>query len=204
MIDLETADSGERGTAPANPDPAVDDRRSSWGRRLLPALIGWTLVWLFFSQRLFHAYQISDYPISWGQALRWSFLDWSLWAAMSPLVFRAARRWRLVRGNRLANVVKHLLFGVLLAFAHFVINLGAGAGAFAMGYLDDVLGGKRTVQVSLIGLFCASLLAVLGINDLAVCTSGNYERGFTFKGKRYSRSNRQDVGNNRRRLGPCL
>jgi len=58
-----------------------------------------------------------------------------------------------------------LLFGI-------VINLGAGAGAFAMGYLDDVLGGKRTVQVSLIGLFCASLLAVLAPNKAALWIAG--------------------------------
>ncbi len=31
-----------------------------------------------------------------------------------------------------------------------------------------------------------SMLTVLAIRDSAVCTSGNYERGFTFEGKRYS------------------
>ena len=108
MTDLETAEYPSDAAAPA------------W-RRYLPAAIAWTLVWLFFSQRLFHAYQMSESPISWGQALRWSFLDWSLWAAMSPLVFRAARRWGLVRRNRVGNYLRHLALSVLLAFVHFTI-----------------------------------------------------------------------------------
>ncbi len=54
----------------------------------------------------------------------------------------------------------------------------------------DVRGfGERDWRVGIRNPFDASektLLAVLEVKDLAVCTSGNYERGFTFKGKRYS------------------
>jgi MFS transporter, UMF1 family len=47
-----------------------------------------------------------------------------------------------------------LLFGI-------VINVAAGIGAAAMGLLDDRIGGKRTIIISLFGLIGASLLAVL-------------------------------------------
>jgi UMF1 family MFS transporter len=47
-----------------------------------------------------------------------------------------------------------LLFGI-------VINVAAGLGAAAMGVLDDRIGGKRTIVISLLGLIAASLLAVL-------------------------------------------
>jgi UMF1 family MFS transporter len=47
-----------------------------------------------------------------------------------------------------------LVFGI-------VLNVTAGIGAFAMGFLDDRIGGKRTIQLSIAGLFAASLLAVL-------------------------------------------
>lgn len=47
-----------------------------------------------------------------------------------------------------------LVFGIAL-------NVAAGLGAFAMGYLDDRIGGKRTIQITLIGLSAATLIAIL-------------------------------------------
>ena len=47
-----------------------------------------------------------------------------------------------------------LVFGI-------VLNVAAGAGAFALGWVDDRLGGKRTIVISLWGLTAAALLAVL-------------------------------------------
>jgi UMF1 family MFS transporter len=42
-----------------------------------------------------------------------------------------------------------------------VLNVTAGLGAFAFGFLDDLLGGKKTLLVTLVGLMAATLLAVL-------------------------------------------
>jgi UMF1 family MFS transporter len=42
-----------------------------------------------------------------------------------------------------------------------VLNITAGLGAFLMGFLDDKVGGKRTIKVTLIGLMIAIILAVL-------------------------------------------
>jgi UMF1 family MFS transporter len=47
-----------------------------------------------------------------------------------------------------------LVFGI-------VLNVAAGAGAFAMGYLDDRIGGKRTIQITLIGLIAATVIAIV-------------------------------------------
>ena len=46
-----------------------------------------------------------------------------------------------------------LIFGI-------VINLAAGIGAIAMGYVDDWIGAKRTIVISLLGL---TLAAVIGV-----------------------------------------
>jgi UMF1 family MFS transporter len=43
-----------------------------------------------------------------------------------------------------------------------VVNVAAGAGAFAMGHIDDRLGGKRTILLSVLGLFVATAMALLG------------------------------------------
>lgn len=52
-----------------------------------------------------------------------------------------------------------LLFGI-------VINVAAGLGAAAMGILDDRIGGKRTIVISLLGLIAATLLATLATSPM--------------------------------------
>ncbi len=47
-----------------------------------------------------------------------------------------------------------VLFGI-------VINVGAGIGAFAFGFLDDRLGGKVTIQISVVALAVATIISVL-------------------------------------------
>ena len=46
-----------------------------------------------------------------------------------------------------------MIFGI-------VLNVTAGLGAFLLGFLDDIIGGKNTIQLSNIGLIIACLLAV--------------------------------------------
>jgi UMF1 family MFS transporter len=46
-----------------------------------------------------------------------------------------------------------------------VLNITAGIGAFGLGFLDDILGGKRTIQLSNIGLIIACLIAVIVPNE---------------------------------------
>ena len=46
-----------------------------------------------------------------------------------------------------------LIFGI-------VLNVAAGFGAFLMGFLDDMIGGKTTIQISNIGLIVACIIAV--------------------------------------------
>ncbi len=58
-----------------------------------------------------------------------------------------------------------LVFGIAL-------NVAAGFGAFSMGYLDDLFGGKKTIIISLIGLMLAVALAVLTSSKLMLWVSG--------------------------------
>ena len=46
-----------------------------------------------------------------------------------------------------------LIFGI-------VLNVAAGFGAFLMGFLDDMIGGKATIQISNLGLIVACIIAV--------------------------------------------
>ena len=58
-----------------------------------------------------------------------------------------------------------LVFGI-------VLNVMAGAGAFALGHLDDRLGGRRTLEISLWGLLVATILAVLAPNKAVFWVAG--------------------------------
>lgn len=93
--------------------------------------------------------------------------------------FHAVRRYRQIFRLLLARLVYNdglvtiFAFGGIYAQGTFgfstediiifgiVINVSAGLGAYAFGYLDDRLGGKRTILITLAGLFVAGLLAVL-------------------------------------------
>ena len=58
-----------------------------------------------------------------------------------------------------------LVFGIAL-------NVAAGAGALAMGYLDDRIGGKRTIIISLVGLTVATVLAIVATDKLLLWVTG--------------------------------
>ena len=93
--------------------------------------------------------------------------------------FHEIRRYRDIFRMLIARIfyndglVTIIAFGAIYAAGTFgftteqilyfgiVLNVSAGAGALAFGYLDDRLGGKTTIQITNIGLIAASLLAVL-------------------------------------------
>jgi UMF1 family MFS transporter len=52
----------------------------------------------------------------------------------------------------------------IMIFA-IVLNITAGIGAFMMGFLDDKIGGKRTIQISNYGLIIACIIAVFAPNQ---------------------------------------
>jgi UMF1 family MFS transporter len=95
--------------------------------------------------------------------------------------FSHIRRYRQIARFLIARLVYNdalvtiFAFGGIYAVAAFdfsmqrvitfgiVINLAAGIGAIAMGFLDDHSGAKRTINVSLVGLIIATALAMLAM-----------------------------------------
>ena len=55
-------------------------------------------------------------------------------------------------------------FGIDPFVIGITLNVAAGLGAFSMGYLDDYMGGKAIILISLVGLAVASSVAVLTYN----------------------------------------
>ena len=63
------------------------------------------------------------------------------------------------------SVTEVLIFGI-------VINLAAGLGAIVMGYIDDWLGAKRTIVISLLGLIVAAIVGVSAENSAWIWVVG--------------------------------
>ena len=104
----------------------------------------------------------------------------SVRAAIAELgqTIRAVRRYgeivrfliaRLVYNDGLVTVIAFGgiyaagTFGMSLSevmFFGIALNVAAGIGAFAFGFVDDKLGGKRTIQITIVALSIATILAV--------------------------------------------
>jgi UMF1 family MFS transporter len=63
------------------------------------------------------------------------------------------------------SVTDVLIFGI-------VINVAAGIGAIGMGYIDDWLGAKRTIVISLLGLIVAAIVGVTAENSAWIWVVG--------------------------------
>jgi UMF1 family MFS transporter len=61
-------------------------------------------------------------------------------------------------------------FDELMIFG-LVINVAAGIGAFAFGFFDDRYGGKRTIEVSIVGLIVATIATVVA-QDVRIFWAG--------------------------------
>lgn len=104
--------------------------------------------------------------------------------------FRNIRRYRQIARLLVARLVYNdglvtiFAFGGIYAAGTFgfsftdvtifgiALNVSAGIGAALFGMLDDRIGGKRTILITLVGLFAASLLAVLATTSAMLWAAG--------------------------------
>ena len=63
------------------------------------------------------------------------------------------------------SIEKIMIFGI-------VLNVAAGIGAFFMGYMDDRLGGKKTILVATAGLVLATVIAALTTSEAVFWGAG--------------------------------
>ncbi|MDY7032637.1 MAG: MFS transporter [Thermodesulfobacteriota bacterium] len=63
------------------------------------------------------------------------------------------------------SVKEIIIFGI-------VLNVTAGLGAFAMGFIDDFLGGKKTIIISVFGLSMGCLIGVLAFSKTMFWVAG--------------------------------
>ena len=79
------------------------------------------------------------------------------------------------------NTEQMLIFGI-------VLNVAAGLGAFVFGFLDDVLGAKRTIQISNYAIFISIMIAVLASSVIWFWIAGIILGAFSGPNQSASRS----------------
>ena len=93
-------------------------------------LIGWILAGLTFTLNYYlfagrYVFIFTEQP-TFMQMLVWEMPYWLLWAALSPLVFKITRRYRIERDRWFTSLVVHACACVLLSFGHRAIYLLIG------------------------------------------------------------------------------
>jgi len=79
---------------------------------------------------------------------------------IARLVYNDALITIFAFGGIYAKEVFDFTFNDIFLFG-IVLNITAGLGAFLLGFLDDLVGGKKTIQISNIGFILACTLAVI-------------------------------------------
>ena len=99
-------------------------------RLRLSVLVGWTLIGLTFTLNYYlfsdHYVAIFRQPPTLREMLVWELPYWLLWAALSPLVLRLARRFPFERGRLASSSFVHLLACFLISVAHRAAYLLVG------------------------------------------------------------------------------
>jgi two-component system LytT family sensor kinase len=112
---------------PPEPAAAVHSRippapRRAWLRELTAGLGLWTLVAIMFTGHNYLTFTADGRPISFLHALWWSIAEWYTWVLLTPVVVRAARRYRPAAGTLARSLLKLTAVGVLVATAQITLE----------------------------------------------------------------------------------
>jgi two-component system, LytTR family, sensor kinase len=93
-------------------------------------LIGWILIGLSFTLNYYlfadHYVAIFKKQPTFMEMLVWELPYWLIWAALSPLIFKITRRYRIERERWLKSLAVHTCACVLLTFGHRAVYLLIG------------------------------------------------------------------------------
>ena len=98
------------------PGSAADPRRTA---AIVAA--GWTLLGLLESSKAYVSDRLQDIPRGWWEALVGNMPWWWCWAALTPVVFLLAHRFRLDRPRWLAAAAVHLASALGLSLLHLTL-----------------------------------------------------------------------------------
>jgi two-component system, LytTR family, sensor kinase len=93
-----------------------------------PALgfVVWTIIGLSFASRTYFSYYQNGTPVRWEEVYSGFLIDFYVWAIVSPLIFKLARKFPVERGERLwSHLLFHIPVSLVLTFAVNAVSLPA-------------------------------------------------------------------------------
>src|SRR5215471_7752013 len=133
-----------------------------WRGALIVFLLA-TLAGLFFSAQIYYSTTSLAHPVSWLQALYWSFGDWYEWALLSPLIFWICGHFPINRQRWPKNLGVHVTAGLVLATVHAVMC------ALAAVFQGWITGKQVVFLASLNSLLANRIHYNLAVYALIVC-----------------------------------
>src|SRR5918912_145492 len=82
----------------------------------------WTVIGLIFASQAYVSNNAWGYPVTWVQALTWSFTEWYTWAALSPFILWLANRFYIDPQSWRRNALIHLGASILFSGASILIQ----------------------------------------------------------------------------------
>lgn len=98
-----------------------DDPNRSW--RWVLAFGIWTVVGLSFGTRSYLQAQINGTPVSFRETVPSYMIDFYIWGAVSPLIFKLSRRYPIERGALVNRLLLYLVVGMIFVVAVTAITI---------------------------------------------------------------------------------
>lgn len=95
----------------------------------------------------------------------------TFWLLVARIFYNDALTTIIALGGIYAKITFGFTFGELFLFA-IVLNVAAGIGALLFGWVDDAIGGKATVLITIVGLCLGTTIALLGTTKVTIWIAG--------------------------------
>lgn len=146
--------------------------------KLLTIFAAWTLVALVFAGQSYFYGIVTGEDKEWSRVFWWTFADWYLWAALSPIIFWFARRYPFESREWTKSLVVHAVAAVGFSLVHLalqsIVQIAtgwsklAGGAAFATAFLFLFF---KKIHLNLL-----TYAALVGINHAARIYRHNQQR----------------------------
>ncbi|MDQ4121088.1 MAG: histidine kinase [Acidobacteriota bacterium] len=90
--------------------------------RLFAILAAWAAVALVFAGQSYFYGLVTGENKDWWRVFWWTFVDWYLWALLSPAIFWLARHYNFEAGSWAKSLSIHTIAAVIFSLAHLVLQ----------------------------------------------------------------------------------